>query len=559
MHRLRHLILPMLALAAVAAADESPARHAFSGTLAITGFRMESRPAAIHDGLLLGKDPQRFPSVALEFVSDGDELLPAVRDIVVTQDASSYWDLIVDPGRVWSTPADAGLSRAAFPFVLMNRVEGESHNGVARFLFDDTRVTQLELEVVQQTAPFYLHGTFMARGTTEAKYTPHALPARAEILAARAVERAARLPVSDWTAFGARFPGVDTAALQAGTDDPGTVTRALLADGTLHTSGCRAANGDFPFCAAMRHGVWSVTKSMVPALALLRLAQRYGPEVYEQKIADHLPAARANPAWAAVRFIDAANMATGIGLGTTVTTPNRLEDGYLDDAAAYDRWYRAPTLQEKLAITFAEPAYPWGPGKVARYRDEDPLVLAAAMDAFLKQRAGPRADLWTMLYQEVFRPLGIVHLPQARTLPGADGVTMPLASYGLYTTVNDLARVAQLLQEGGRWRGEALLWEDGVARYVDHRRTTGFPTGETGEAGETLYGHYFWNLPFRDGDCRANIPQMVGWGGIVVALLPNGMTAIRIGHDTADTAPGDDLTALIRAAHAARGFCAGGA
>ena len=73
----------------------------------------------------------------------------------------------------------------------------------------------------------------------------------------------------------------------------------------------------------------------------------------------------------AVRFIDAANMATGFGgTGTLETRPNNFFDGYLD--ADYDGWYTAPTAAAKLAHINAHlKPYPWEPGTVLRYRDQD--------------------------------------------------------------------------------------------------------------------------------------------------------------------------------------------
>jgi hypothetical protein len=288
---------------------------------------------------------------------------------------------------------------------------------------------------------------------------------------------------------------------------------------------------------------------------MLRLAQKYGPGIYQQRLSDHLPLP-APASWRGVRFRDAVDMATGIGSGSHTDSPNRISDGYLTDRAEYDRWYQSPTAEEKLRVTFEEPAYPWGPGKVARYRDEDPLLLAAAMDGYLRTRAGPDADLWSTLADEVYRPLGIVHLPQARTAPGADGRTLPIAAFGMYATVADLVRVARLLRDGGRLDGIPLLWPEGVAQELDYRHTRGFATGQFTRAGEVRYAHYFWNVPFEHGGCRANVPQMQGWGGDVVALLPNGMIAFRIAHDAEEAPDSEEMERLLRAAHAARSFCA---
>ena len=84
----------------------------------------------------------------------------------------SYWDIIVQPGRVWSQPDDGGWSRAGFPFALVNSIEGETHNGLATFLYKDGRVSNLRFQIVQQTAPFYIKDDFVAAGLVRAAFAP---------------------------------------------------------------------------------------------------------------------------------------------------------------------------------------------------------------------------------------------------------------------------------------------------------------------------------------------------------------------------------------------------
>ena len=180
---------------------------------------------------------------------------------------------------------------------------------------------------------------------------------------------------------------------------------ALVFDGTLYYEAEPTAYGDYPYPLEMRFGVRSVMKSVAAPLSLLRLAEVYGPEVLDLKIGDYVPGL--DPKWKRVRFIDAANMATGFGgTGTFETQPNDFYDGYLD--ADYDGWYTAPTSAGKLAHINAHlKPYPWEPGTVLRYRDQDFHVLGIAIDAYLKSKRGPHADAWDMLRHEVFEPIGI--------------------------------------------------------------------------------------------------------------------------------------------------------
>ena len=62
----------------------------------------------------------------------------------------------------------------------------------------------------------------------------------------------------------------------------------LIVDGVVYLRGCNTRYGPYPYCRDMRQGVFSVTKSLGAAVALLRLAQKYGDEVFDLKIKDYV-------------------------------------------------------------------------------------------------------------------------------------------------------------------------------------------------------------------------------------------------------------------------------
>src|SRR5207249_245250 len=174
----------------------------------------------------------------------------------------------------------------------------------------------------------------------------------------------------------------------------------LVADGALYLKGCPTRAGPFPYCRHMRHGVFSVTKSMGAAVALLRLGQKYGDAVFDAKIADFLTVTAPHDGWKAVTFADALNMATGVG---DLSPPREPNDIYADEnKPTMFRWMRARSAPQKLAIAFSYGKYAWGPGEVLRYNSTQTFILAAAMDAFLKQKEGAGAHLWDMVTHEVF-------------------------------------------------------------------------------------------------------------------------------------------------------------
>ena len=150
---------------------------------------------------VLGHDPKLFPAVAISFFTDNGELVPFTQDVIRYGSSNrgySFWDIIVQPGRVWSVPQDGGWSRAGFPFALVNSIEGETYNGLATFVYKEGQVSNLRFQIVQQTAPFYIKDTFSASGLVPAKFAP---AATTQIKSLRLISRAARrdaVRIADW-------------------------------------------------------------------------------------------------------------------------------------------------------------------------------------------------------------------------------------------------------------------------------------------------------------------------------------------------------------------------
>lgn len=83
----------------------------FLGTLRLTETEMTTQPAIFSPPSLLGRDPRLFPGVAISFFTDKGDLVPFTQDVIrygSNNRGHSYWDIIVQPGRVWSQPDDGG-------------------------------------------------------------------------------------------------------------------------------------------------------------------------------------------------------------------------------------------------------------------------------------------------------------------------------------------------------------------------------------------------------------------------------------------------------------------
>jgi hypothetical protein len=487
----------------------APALHAFQGAVTVHAATMFR---ARHGCAGLG---ELLPGFTVTFFTQGEHLVPVVRDIL------SPPGIILSPGRVWSEPGDEGMSRASFPFVLTNI----SRNGLATFLYDDTRVSALRFQVVQENAP--MRDKYDGWGWAPLSYAPGPLAEEEALRAQFAEELQQQTPIRPWSALPVAAGTLGLVGFDGDTAPDDLKASGVIIDGVIYLRGSETRYGPYPYCRQMRHTVQSVTKSLGAAVSLLRLAQTYGDQVFDLKITDYVAVTASHDGWARVTFADALNMATGIGDNWPHREPNQpFADVFT--SPNFFRFLRARTAQQRLDAAFAFGKYPWGPGAVLRYNDINTFILTAAMDSFLKRQVGPKARLWDTVAADVFRPIGISHLPTMHTREATGERGMPLLSHGLYPAIDDLAKLTTLLQHGGRHQDRQLLSAAKLAEALYKTTAMGLPSREENRFGEGRYQLSFWSVPYRTANgCVFQIPYMSGYGGNVVVLLPNGLSAFR--------------------------------
>ncbi|KSV75183.1 hypothetical protein N185_17540 [Sinorhizobium sp. GW3] len=516
-----------------------PASDAFNGTIQIEEGRMLSRPEVFKKDEVLGKDPHLFPAVSLTFITVGDDLVPESQDVILSGsrgNGKSFWDIIVQPGKVWSEPEDNGWSRASFPFSLVRSFEGETHNGIASFLYKSGTITGVRFQIVQQTSPFYVEDYFTASGLLHATYSNAA--ANADHVKERYLKaRAAAEKILPWDELERQVGPEVLAGFNSSIRKEETVVEGISYQDKFYLKSCATVEGPLPYCDRQRFGVWSVTKSAATTTAMLRLAEKYGRDIFNEKISTYVAAARDKPGWKNVTFGDALNMATGVGYGSDEAKQDSIFEPFGD---AYYRWYEAQSEAEKVTalIDSAKP-YPWGPGKIARYRDEDMFILGVAMTEYLKSKEGPEADVWTFLSKEVFEPIGIYYAPTNKTVEADARPGQALMAFGFYPTISDLIKIARLYQTGGKFGGKQILDAEGVKDIMPAAELSGL---NTGDAHMPMYKKGFWHaeLKSRSG-CSFSYAVMDGWGKNYVILFPHAVSAIRL----AKNWDGDDGAARL--------------
>ncbi|MCB9421744.1 MAG: serine hydrolase [Ardenticatenaceae bacterium] len=518
----------------------SPALHNFSGTLRVDEFVMQD---SIPAGTPRSENGRYFPGFEAEFFTYDNYLVPANREIMSSTGDKSRWRIILSPGRVWLEPGDEGWSRASFPFVMTSRTSNDAHNGLATFLYDDGRVSQFYFQITQETAAWNRNDYW---GQTTPIYTPGPIADEAAQCDQFAAELAAQVPIRPWSDLESQVDGDLLAAFNGGLEPEDISAAGLIIDGVIYLQPSVTRHGEFPYPRAMRHGVFSVTKSMGAAVALLRLAQKYGDDVFDLKIADYVAVTAVHNGWEDVTFGNALSMATGIGDSKLDRTSGNVTDD--EDQEKFSNWMEMDSATEKLAGAFEYGNYDWGPGEVVRYNSINTFVLGAAMDAFLKSKEGPDADIWQMVLEEVYWPIGIYHAPMMRTYEPDGRPGLPIFGYGLFPTVDDTAKITLLLHNGGRYDGEQLLSPTRLAEALYQTEEQGLPVNQRNQYGESRYLLSFWSIAYcTDDDTCFQAPYMMGYGGNLTMLLPNDVTAFRYADaHNYDPEPLADLGTAVR-------------
>lgn len=518
--------------AAYAPGEDALQAPAFAGVLRTRPTAMRTDPV-LEKPVIQGRDTRIFPGLQLEFFTIGDTLVPVQRGEMVRESGggstASYWRVIPQFGKVWREKSDGDWSRAAFPIMLVNDTENHAHQGLAMFMYRPGQATGLMIQFIQQTGPYMIKQYFVSWGFVHADLSPGDTASLDARRAQAQAELSDRLPAKPWSELVKTLPPGTLDGFGGPLYPKWQVAGALVDGGILYYQIPMTPYGPYPYPLEMRFGVRSVTKSVFAPLALLHLAQVYGPWVLTLRVGDYVPGL--DPKWGRVRFVDAANMSTGFGgTGSTKTHPNDIFDGYL--GGDYDAWYTAPSNADKIRqIGLNLHPYPWEPGTVMRYRDQDYYLLGAAIQGFLRSVIGPQADLGDYLQTEIFTRIGIHHVPAVRSREPGDREGLLWCNAGYYPTLDDLAKISMLYEDRGEHAGVQLLNRELTTELLAHKDAIvknadaslgpiAAPLAESSEDGLYKMGFHFLRYANAVGAVEY-LPSMHGSGDNEVILYPN--------------------------------------
>ena len=139
-------------------------------------------------------------------------------------------------------------------------------------------------------------------------------------------------------------------------------------------------------------------------------------------------------------------------------------------------------------------------GRAFAYCTANSFVLGAVLERATGQ---PLADYAAHALE---RPLGITHSQWNRSPEG-----IGMGGGGTRYRSRDLARLGQLVLDGGRWQGRQLVPRDYVAAMLSPQATAGDGSD---------YGYQWWGLKLTVGGQPQTVWAMSGNGGNYVFLLP---------------------------------------
>lgn len=485
-------------------AKATSADHTFDGHLKLTWDPSKSQFEYLHGEL--SSQNQTLPTIEIDFVQSEGYLIPVQRGLIILEHPG--WNIIIEPGRVWQEMGDRGYSRASFPFALVVKGSNATFNGTMTFLFDDQHVSPVWYQITQETI---LNVEANMWGFFQAEYQPKLVANGNEIKAAFLNELAERFPTKPIESLADDYPGVDISAFSRNVVPEHMTWYGFVINDINYIGGCETRFGIYPYCEYMRAPAYGTTNSGFVSIALMRLAQIYGPEVMDLLIKDYLPETAASPGnWDTVTFNHTLDMSTG----------NYGDSGHMTDESSnlMETYLSTQPYEERIAIALNWPNS-GEPGETWIYHSSDSFILVQAMNNFLITQQGPDADIFDFVVEEVFLPLDMG--------PGVMSILRtsednwhghPLGSYGMWWIPDDIAKLGTLLSNGGQINGQQILHPGLLAAALQQNPDDrGIKISDP----SYLYNNSFRAQHYSSRNCDFWVPVMQGESGNIVAFFPN--------------------------------------
>lgn len=524
------------------AVDDTPPAQPLNGVLRFDGNPRGSRSGSLKvhaDTFELARDRtldiDRLPDFSITWVSDGETLIPAERLPQVTN--HPFWSFIAGPGRAWTPGGEPGTTRIGFPFTLKEKLQNCVHNGLATLTLPvDGGEAIMDWQISAQTCAYL---KFELAGRARVTWTPTPAADHDTVIAQYRDEVARRLPVQPMSALADQWPEIDIEALAPASRDDLSVY-GLVVDGIHYRGGCNTAHGPHPYCDDWVLPSYSTAKSLFAGLGYLHLLSRY-PDLARATVTQWVPECRLeDDRWEGVTLEHLLDMSTG-----NYTRIESQADEFSTPTSAF-----FVMLKNADRTRLACQAWPRQaePGTVAVYHSTDHYLLGVALARFLAAKSGTGAELYRdVMVNGVLGPLQPGPL-LAYTDRTVDADRQPFTAYGLLYQPDDVARMGNTLP---RILRDPEQFPAGLYNEVLFQNISSSKKWPDGQGERYRFGWWGFDAgDFLGCESPAWIPFMTGYGGIVWALLPNGMTYYRFTDGTHQP-----WRNAVAAAHSIRPVC----
>jgi CubicO group peptidase (beta-lactamase class C family) len=491
--------------------EAAPPAFTFEGRLELHGVDSTGDISVLRGNPDLEAEVAHLPKFDFQFIQSEDGyLIPVQRGLIIAD--HPYWNLILEPGRVWEESNDLGYSRASLPFALVWKGSNAIHNGTMTFLFNDQGISKVWYQITQETTISLSADMW---GLLDATYHASSVVGGEKIRADFAQEVANRFPTRPIDQLAEDYPGVDASAFGRGVSPENMTWYGFVVNGVNYVSDCQTRYGQYPYCEYMRAPSYSTAKSAFVSVALMRLAAKYDPAAPDLLIKDYVPEYANSPGdWSEVTFDHVLDMATG----NYASADFMMDEEHWDTDPFWIEEYYA----ERIAAAFNWP-HSTDPGTQWVYRTFDTFILTRALHNYLVSLEGPDADIFKFVVDEVYLPLmmGPGAFSTLRT-KDANWQGQAIGGYGMWWIPDDLAKISNFLNAtGGVIDGEPILNREALdaslQRDPNDRGVENYPGGK--------YNNAFWADSYDQSvgfDCQFWVAAMQGYSGIIVALFPNG-------------------------------------
>ncbi len=530
-HLLDKDILPLIDMSFYTMPEwAQPAKYQFSG--AISFDKTEIIYPIVRDYY---PGENIFPAITIDFISNGEELIPIQKEILVNilQNEDS-WNVIVGTGKIWYEAEDGDWCRASFPLTLTDSYIGQVRNCVATFVYKEDTISNVYFQSSQETADYNDHQVGNMRAMLPAIYTPRTYSDSHAVIENQNRLVSNRLPVYSLSTIDTDNKIAEYFEKSIYTN-ASTSLGAVVMDGIIYLQPPKTRHGLYPYPNEMRHAVYSVSKSMTGALALFYFAERYGAAIFNELITDYVPALSHLQEWQGVTFSHTLNMVTGT-------------EGGEDAARMYEIIVKARTAEEAINNIAGLGDKQGNPGENFSYASTNLFVLSYALQKYVEKHEGTDIMYWDLVHENVLVPLGANDFTLLRTVEAQGIKGIPLLAYGALPTLDNVAKIALLFSNEGRYKEQQLLHNEKCKESMGLTMWSGYSTNNDYRGKH--YRHSFWATEIKANGCEVDVTYMLGYGGNYVWFFPSGLIAIRF-MDEYDL----DFKELVRGLEQVRSSC----